>query len=148
MVTRDPTPAQLVAEERLRRACERAMGIPLHSMPIMSVIDWFGIDNTGRKVACWVEGKCYSYASTEYPTALLSVTKYNALHAHSVIYQVPAYFVVGYTDGVRYIDVRHVDPARPDVVTRRDMRHPSDTEPIIRVPVADMRCLEVAHNGQ
>ena len=55
--------------------------------------------------------------------------------------KVPALFVVRYLDEVRWIDVASLEDVGLTIVRRRDHRARNDTEPVIEIPVSQMKLL-------
>lgn len=130
------TAADVARETAMAARIETAFNVTLRKMPGPYPIDWYA-ERNGRVVA-WVELKTSTAPSTEYGTALISLRKLEALLGHSAR-NVPGVFVVGFPDGVWFVDARQIDPRAAVVLSRHVHRKPEDTEPVVKVPIADMR---------
>ena len=80
------------------------------------------------------------HAVDRYPTVFLNVRKWMALNLASVGLGVPSVFVVRFTDALCWCSVG-LSMGAVRIDGRRDRRKPSDIEPLIEVPVAEMRRL-------
>jgi len=99
-------------------------------------IDWgFWRDGTIYAIG---ELKCRKMPSAKHPTVFLSRNKYTHLMAGSKCLGIPAFYIIQFTDGIRYINVAKVDPTKIEVTGRRDRGLPTDIEPIIHVPISNM----------
>src|SRR5262245_190462 len=90
---------------------ERAFGCDVCKYPRFSPIDWYAARD-GRLVAV-LELKARTHATTTYPTVFLSVRKWLALGLAELGLDVPAFYVVQFTDGVRLCRVRDVAAGWP-----------------------------------
>jgi hypothetical protein len=74
---------------------------------------------------------------------MLSLRKYTALTFGSLAFGCPSFFVVRFTDGIFFADVRALDPTANCVAGRKDRTELTrfDVEPVIEFPVGTMRRL-------
>lgn len=112
-----------------------AWGCDLRSFGAFAPLDWYA--QRGGALVAVLELKCRTHPTDRYPTVYLAVRKWLALNLAAVGLDVPALFVVRFTDQVRYLRVgAEAMPAR--ILGRRDRGAPLDIEPIIEVPVEAM----------
>ncbi len=128
------------AEAEVCRAIERVTGATVHHFGALAPIDAYA-SRDGRVVA-WLEIKVRSHASTKWKHVFLSVRKWWYLMTAELFQEVPAFFVVRFTDGIRYIRVTDIDPRNMRVVkANRAYQSRNDREVVILVPVEKMRRL-------
>lgn len=134
-------------EDAVRRAIERAWGVELHRYGgHFAPIDWYAVRD-GRPAAN-VEIKARSHASTKFPTVFLNFRKWHNLITPWIYTGKPSLFVVKFTDGIRWIDVARVDARALRMGgCSRVVKALSDVEPVIEIPIADMRILNTTGNG-
>lgn len=126
------------AEDETARLVEQTWGAELHRFGPLAPIDYYAIRH-GRLVGL-LELKTRSHASTKFPTVFLNVRKWLALRMASMGMGVPAVFVARFEDGARWIDVEDVDASTARMGgCLRVVKAASDVEPVIEVPVAEMR---------
>jgi hypothetical protein len=115
----------------------KVLGAEMKEFGQLCAIDYYAL--VKGKMAGVVEVKCRSHESSRFPTVFLNVRKWLALQMASVGLGVPAYFVVQFADGVRYINIAEVDAARHRVAgTKYLVKSHTDIEPVIEVPVSQM----------
>lgn len=130
------------AEAETARLVEEAWGARLHKFGPLAPVDFYAIRD-GRLVGV-LEVKTRSHRSDRFPTVFLNVRKWLALRMASMGLGVPAVFVARFEDGVRWIDVEQVDASTARMGgCLRVVKAASDVEPVIEVPVAQMRPLGV-----
>lgn len=132
------TAGDLDREARIGARISAAWHVTLCKMPGPYPIDWYA-ERQGRVIA-WVELKTATYPSDRYGTAVISLRKLEELLGHSA-WGRAGLFVVAFTDGAWYIEAREIDKSHAEVLARRHNRRPEDTEPVVKVPLTDMRCL-------
>ncbi len=109
-----------------------------HPFGALADIDWW-MSRHGRIVGVG-EIKTRSHAVAQYPTVFLNVRKWLALMLAGNGLNVPALFIVRFSDGLRYLPVAEVDASALRVGgCRQRVKSVSDVEPVIEVPVAGMR---------
>jgi hypothetical protein len=130
--------ADATNEDRARHQLEIAWKCDLKRFGKLAPIDWFA-GRHGRMVGL-VELKTRDHAVGSYPTVFLNVRKWLALLLGHIGTGVPALYVVQWTDALRWINVMDID-ARKIMIggTMQIVKATSDIEPVILVPVADMR---------
>lgn len=104
----------------------------------MAPIDFF-CEQHGRLVAV-AELKSRMHAAGTYPDVFLNLRKWLALQLASIGLNVPALFIVRFTDRMLYVPIS--DLHAPDVTiggTRRIVKSRSDIEPVVLVPISEMR---------
>lgn len=105
-------------------------------------IDWW-LEKDGRTVA-YAEVKRRYNDREKYPTIFLAFRKWLALFVSHAYTGVPALFVVGWDDSIGWLDVSSfsVNPLMLTIGGRSDRPDAkNDREPIIEVPISDMRVL-------
>lgn len=114
-----------------------AWGVTLHPFALLSPVDWFA-EREGRVVGV-LELKCRSHESTKYPTVFLSFRKWLVLTLSALGLNVPAIFVVRFTDAVRWIEIARVHHEGVEMGgCSRIFSSRANIEPVIEVPIADM----------
>lgn len=96
------------------------------------------LDRNGRMVAI-VEVKTRRCRSDKYETTYITLDKWYRLFDLSRALEIPAFYVVNFTDEIRFIDATRIDPRNFETCGRTDrpyMRHDISTK--ILVPVVDM----------
>ena len=122
----------------------RAWGWKLHSFGQYSPLD-FWAELSGKEIAL-IELKTRSHPSTQFPTVYFSMRKWMDMMEWSRAFKCPALFVVRFSDLVKFIPLADVDPGRYTIDGRRACVGGNDIEPLILVPVVDMR--EVINGNQ
>lgn len=124
-------------EEQVARILGKAWKCEVGNFGLYDAIDWFFIRG-GRTVAV-AELKCRTHPSEKYRTVFLSLRKWLALTMVRVSTGLSAFFVVRFSDEIRYVEVGEIDARRLNI-SGRDPREGSsnDQEPIIEVPVSTM----------
>ncbi len=105
----------------------------------LCVIDWYA-RRAGRMIGI-LELKNSTKPSTQYQCAWLNVRKWLALTMGSIGLGVPALFVVRWSDGmVRWQFVKDIDATHHRMGgTKYRVKSDSDIEPVIEVPIYEMR---------
>tara|TARA_R110000803_G_scaffold210718_2_gene283407 strand:- start:28969 stop:29412 length:444 start_codon:yes stop_codon:yes gene_type:complete len=135
--TRGDRKAQTAAGDACRAAWGWAGGEYANKW---SPIDYYFTD--GIPLVCVGEFKRRNNPHRQYKTVFLSVRKYEALERARVAAGVDARYVVGYDDGIWWVDSFNVDASNPQILGRTDRANaPNDQEPVIEVPVASMTFL-------
>src|SRR5262249_61644069 len=96
-----------------------------------------------------LELKCrQNRTSDSFPTTMLSLRKWMALTFASLALGCPPFFVVRFTDGIFFIDIRTLDTTDNCVTGRRDRQALTrfDREPVIEFPVLAMTKLNPARD--
>jgi hypothetical protein len=141
----DGTPIFQTAEDReseqaVALLLEKHYRCEMHRFGELSAVDWYAV-RRGRMVGI-AELKTRSHASDKYPTVYLNVRKWLALLLSSIGLGVPALFVVRFTDQIRRIRVGKINASRVILGgTTEIVKSRSDREPLIEVPVEEMRVL-------
>jgi len=105
----------------------------------LATIDWYA--RRDRRLVALLELKCrVNRTSDRFPTTMLSLRKWMALTFAALALGVPPFFVVRFTDGIFFIDIRTLDTTNHCVTGRRDRSAVTrfDVEPAIEFPVAAM----------
>src|SRR5262245_58204516 len=118
----------------------KALGCELHPFGALSPIDWYATRH--ERLVGLMEVKCRSHDRGTYPTVFLSVRKWLALSLGSVGMGVPGIFAVRFNDGICWISVANVDASAHRMGGWSRPAARADVEPVIEVPVAQMRVLE------
>ena len=112
----------------------------------LSPIDWYAHKN-GRLIGL-LELKSRSHDSLKYKTVYLNVRKYLALLLGSSGLGVPSVFVVDFTDYIKWINVTEIKTNKIIIGgCKKIVKSRNDIEPIIEVPVSDMKNLRGKSNG-
>jgi hypothetical protein len=116
-------------------------GLEVKQFGRLCPIDFYA-ERDGRMCAL-LEVKCRTHTSSQYPTVFLNVRKWLALTMGSLGFGVPSFFVVRFTDRVKFVNVADVDASNQRVGgTKRLVKSHSDREPVIEVPVGNMQELQ------
>jgi hypothetical protein len=123
------------AEAELKRYIEARWSCQLKKMPIFYQVDFAAV--RGDRIFAWAEVKCRSHSIERFPTIILSASKWLKLIEFYRSTPHQSFFIVGFTDTVRYVkvsdvllDVEYKWGGR--TVQKRDK---DDEEPIIHLPV-------------
>lgn len=125
-------------------------------------IDWYAMRD-GRIVA-YLELKTRTHPASAFPTVYLNLRKWNVLQMNWLYTGVPSYFFVAFArDGaggegaescgppspdVRCIDVAAIDARNLEVGgCNRRVKSRTDREPVIHVPIADMKIINRRTQG-
>lgn len=129
-------------EEEVRAAVEAAWNVDLKRYGgHFDAIDFYAV--RAGKIAAHVEIKSRSHASGKFPTVFLNQRKWHSLLMTWLYTGLPSIFVVRFTDGIRWIDVREVDARKIRMGgCSRVVKAKSDVEPVIEVPVDQMNTLK------
>ena len=141
------TEADNSAQDEVAARIEDAFGpnLEVKKFGRLCPIDFYA--ERDARMCAFLEVKCRSHASTEYPTVFLNVRKWLALTMASVAFGVPSFFVVRFTDRVMFVNVAEVDASNQRVGgTKRLVKSHTDREPVIEVPLNDMK--ELRHGRE
>ena len=120
---------------------ERLWGCEARSFGKLAPVDWW-FSRHGRVVGVG-ELKSRAHPHTKYPTVFLNVRKWLALMLAANGMGVPAVFVVKFIDGTRWIPISEIDASKISVGgLSRIVKSRNDIEPVIEVPVTEMRKME------
>ena len=127
-------------EDSIRRHIEDVWNCSVHPFGPLCPIDFYALEH-GRLVGV-IETKRRSHASTQFETVFLNVRKWLALRLAGVGLGVPAVYAIRFTDCMRYITMDEVDASKVRMggAATRLQSH-TDIEPVIEIPVSDMRAL-------
>ena len=104
-------------------------------------VDYYALRD-GRIAAC-IEIKSRSHASFRFPDVYLNCRKWLALMLTEVGMGCPAFFVVRFVDRVMWIRAAWVDARRMSIAgCKKRFSSPTDIEPIIHVPIDDMKAFK------
>lgn len=128
------------AENATAAMLEKRFDCQLRRFGMLAPVDWYATRH-GRLIGV-LEFKTRSHSSGAYSTVFLNVRKWLALSLASVGLNVPAVFVVRFTDGIRWIRLDLVDATKNRIAgTVHLVKSRNDQEPIIDVPIAAMRVI-------
>jgi hypothetical protein len=136
------TPLDRKREEQVAKVVEKVWNCRLRHFGSLSPIDWYAV-RYDRLVGL-LELKCRSHTASQFPTVYLNVRKWLAMLLASNGLGVPPIFIVRFTDGIRWIDVREVNASQVSLAGCGQVRKGAsieDVEPIIEVDVRRMRVL-------
>lgn len=141
----DGTPVFATAEDRsseaqTARLLEQRWRCELRRYGELSPIDWFAVKD-GR-VSAMLELKTRSHEHDRYSTVFLNVRKWLALMLSEAGLGVPGLFVVRFSDSLYWARVRGGMGRVAIGGCREIVKARSDIEPVIHVPISDMRKLE------
>lgn len=130
-------------EDSIDRAIEEAWGVTIHRFGPYDAIDCYA-ERDGHMVGM-IERKWRSHPHDRFECCWLNLRKWMALMLAHVSLDVPAIYVVGHSDGaIHWIDVTSVDARRMIMAgCRRVVKSHTDREPVIEIPVKQMRNLGV-----
>jgi hypothetical protein len=103
--------------------------------------DWAFLRNT--KVTALVEIKCRTNASDKYPTVILSADKWAYLVHIDAALNIPAYFIVRFTDSIRHIRPAKYHNFNIRMGGRYDRGDWQDMEPVVHIPIESMTCCDL-----
>ena len=127
-------------EEEVARAVEAAWGCKLARFGALAALDWYA-ERHGRLVGL-LELKSRTHERARYPTVFLNVRKWLALTLGSVGLGVSATFVVRFHDGTFWIPVNAIEASNVMIGgCKRIVKSTSDIEPIIEIPIDQLRKL-------
>jgi hypothetical protein len=106
-----------------------------------TAIDWYAIHK--ERMVALLELKNRRHKSTDFKTVYLNARKWIALTMGALGHNVPAIFVARFTDGkVLYVPVASIDATQHKMGgTMRIVKAENDWEPVIEVPIANMKAL-------
>ena len=126
------------AEAAIARRVAPIWGVKLHSFGKLAPIDWWA-ERTGRFVGVCEFKRRYN-PMRQYPTVFINVRKWLSLMLAETGLGVPALYLVEWDDATRWIDVKHIDPARNRIGgTQRAKDGINDIEPIIEIDIDTMK---------
>jgi hypothetical protein len=130
------------AEEDAARRLEAAWGCTLQRFGKLSPVDWFAVRD--ERMVGVLELKSRGHTSDTYPTVFLNVRKWLALLLAAHGLGVPAIFVAQFPDCLTWVPVAEIDARRHRIAgCRRIVKARSDVEPVIDVPVSQLRRIGV-----
>jgi len=133
-------------EQEVALLLEAAWDCKLHSFGLLAPIDFFATRN-GRLVAL-IEVKARTHASDRFTTTWLNVPKWQKMLNYSNGMDLPAIFVVKFTDGVFRVTLDEIDARRHAVRECKRINQdgpPSKYfEPVIEIPIAKLRRIKVS----
>lgn len=130
-------------QKETEKFLEKKWGVEVHGVGEFSPFDGYVVK--GGRYAGIIEIKVRKNSSKKYDTVYLSLRKYLTLLLNMIGTGTVSKFVVRFDDGVYSIDINKVN-AGVDHITiagREDRGHKNDVEPIILVPIDDMKFLGV-----
>jgi hypothetical protein len=133
------TSADTANERAVADVVEGRWCCKVNSFGEFSSVDWW-MSRDG-KMAALAELKCRNNASTKYSTVFLALRKWLDLQRFSLAFGLPSFFIVRFTDCIRFIDVREVMGVLSIGQNSRNEKA-NDTEPVIEVPIASMKVLK------
>jgi hypothetical protein len=109
----------------------------VHSFGGKDHIDFYAVRDNAT--VAFMELKVRKNSSTTYPTVFLALRKWLSLYIAHIHTGLPCIFVVKFTDGIRFINVKDVD-LRNRLTYGGNSRKQAwnDTEPLIEVPIDEM----------
>ena len=128
------TDADLANEVEIKEILSDQWKVAFHKMPRSYNIDWLLVDADGMAKA-FVELKCRSNPSTQYPTLMLSLHKW--MHGKELAREINGVFlvVVRWTDGLFYCIPQECEVTF-GVGGRTDRGDDQDVEPVVHIPVS------------
>jgi hypothetical protein len=133
-------PEDLAVQREVAEQLERAWSCTMREYGDMHHIDWYAL-RYGRVMA-YLELKARNVLSSEYPTVYLAVDKWLPLSLLTLATRAPGFFVVRFLDGIRWIRISRVDARRQTYGGSR-----TEKEPMIEVPITEMRRIASAENA-
>jgi hypothetical protein len=126
-----------VGEDEVAAILGRAWRCQVRPSPRFCPYD-FELDRAGRMAAI-VEVKTRRCSHDKYDETYITLEKWYRLFDLSRALDLPAFYVVNFTDEIRFIDATRIDPRKFETCGRTDrpyMRHDISTK--ILVPVTEM----------
>jgi hypothetical protein len=140
------TRADRRAEGEVGAVVGLAFGCNIHSFGQLATVDWWA-ERHGRTIGV-LELKIRTQRLADGGTVSLSVRKWLSLANASFGLGCPALFVVQFVEDIRWIPLTVVDASNHRVGEAfRLVKGPCDIEPLIEIPVADMRRLPTPPAG-
>ncbi len=128
------------AEARVATMIKAAWSCELQSLGKLAAVDWVAI-RFGRPVGV-LELKARKHDTQKYPTVFLNLRKWLALALSQIALNVPAIFVVEFSNSTKWIPLSDIDATKIRIGGCREyVKSTNDIEPVIEVPVVDMRLL-------
>ena len=133
-------PIDTANEDKLRARIEQAWGCELKRFGKLCAIDFYALRH--NRMVGLVEIKCRHHPMNQYPTVFLNVRKWLALQLAQQGLGVPAMFVVGFDDAVRFIPINEVNTSDIRMAgTTHLVKSHADIEPIIYIQLDTMKPL-------
>jgi len=133
------TSKDLTRQKEIAEAVGKAWDCKVTGFGDMNAVDyWF--EKYKRCVAVG-ELKDRPHSINKYPTVFLSMRKWMALHLAATGMGVKGLYIVQFTDHLMYVDVYEVDAVRHMVGGRTDRGAQNDIEPLIEVPIGQLRAV-------
>lgn len=129
------TPEDEAAENEVRLFVEREWECQLHKFGKLTPVDWYALRHD--HLVAVLEFKARSEPKDKYPTVFLNLRKWLALTMASLGFDIPAFFVVKWTDGLAWINLKDVDANHANIKylgCRSIVKSASDREPVILIP--------------
>lgn len=125
-------------ESDVARILESKWACRLHKLPKSYRMDYIAT-RRGKPVA-FVEVKCRKISSTQFGTAMLSLSKYTSGKGITATTGIPSFVVFRFTDCIKYASLLEDYPIKIGgrTVQTRDSR---DLEPVIEIPTERMETL-------
>jgi hypothetical protein len=127
-------------EQAIAELLAAAWGCEVRPFAKLSVLDFYAV-REGRLVGV-AELKSHPYESTKYPTTWLAVRKYMALVLADIALGVPGVFVARFADKSFWIPISQIyakGAVMRGITGENEYKRRGDTEPIINVPIKNMR---------
>lgn len=129
-------------EDEVRRILERAWRCEIHTYGgTCESIDWYAI--RGATIAAYLELKSRDHTVARYDSVFLNVRKWLALQLIEIGTGCPGFFVVRWTDDLRFVRVAEIDARQMRMGgCNRRVKSATDVEPVIEVPIEMMTQIE------
>jgi len=112
---------------------ERPWNCLFKDMGRLSPVDF--VVNRHERPSAVVEVKCRPHPLERYPTAWCNDRKYDWLLSWSAGLRVPGFFVLKFTDGVFWINVKDIPPDTRMGGCRKLVKSTTDIEPVHDIPL-------------
>jgi len=124
-------------ERRVAEQLESAWDCELHAFGQLAAIDFYA--TRMGKMHALIEVKCRTHETGRFPDVFLNVRKWLALGLGQNGFGVPAIFVVGFEDQVRFIRWSDIDARNMSIAgCAKRVKSDTDIEPVIHVRIDAM----------
>lgn len=131
--------ADRLAEARVSALFSEAWNGTIIRMPPLARVDRLMLVNGAPRA--WLEIKCRNHDFGKYDTYMLSADKFYGMLNLAKETKVPALLVVGYFDGIVWVNTGEVGGLRIFKGGRTDRNDPKDIEKVVKIPLVKFQRL-------
>jgi len=120
-------------EKAVQAEIEKRWSCNLHKMPKAQHIDW--VATRGKQATAFIELKCRTNKRHQYPTLMLSFSKWMHGIQMASAAAIPFLLVIRWLDGTYYLKVTDSTPMRVEHGGRQDRGDWQDMEPVVQIDI-------------